>query len=190
MFRCPISPDSELRLLEARHAEELFALVDANRDHLRQWLPWVDTTRTVSDSRAFIDMTLRQFAQSNGFHAGIWHQEALAGVIGHHRIEWANGATIIGYWLGESFQGKGLMTRSVQAFVRHAFLELYLNRFEIRCAMGNDRSRAIPERLGFKAEGILRDAEWLYDHYVDHVIYAQLAREYLANVYPEAAEAP
>ncbi len=179
MFRHALGADAELRLLEARHASALFALIDDNRPHLRQWLPWVDLTRTVEDSRSFVELTLRQFSQSNGFHAGIWYQGELAGIIGHHRIDYSNGATILGYWLGERFQGKGLMTRAVEAFVHHAFMEVKLNRFEIRCAVGNERSRAIPERLGFKPEGVLRDAEWLYDHFVDHVIYAQLAREYL-----------
>lgn len=181
MFSHPLDPDTELRILEIRHAPRLFALVDANRLHLRQWLPWVDATKSADDSRVFIDLTLRQLAQSNGFHAGIWNQGELAGVIGHHRIDWTNGATTLGYWLGETFQGKGLMTRAVQAFVHHGFVDLKLNRFEIRCALGNQRSRAIPERLGFKPEGVLRDAEWLYDHFVDHVIYAQLARDFHAT---------
>jgi ribosomal-protein-serine acetyltransferase len=179
MFTYSLGDDAELRVLEAGHTSALFALIDGNRPHLRQWLPWVDLTRTVEDSRAFVELTLRQFSQSNGFHAGIWYQGELAGVIGHHRIDWSNGATILGYWLGERYQGKGLMTRSVQAFLRHAFEEIKLNRLEIRCAVGNERSRAIPERLGFNKEGVLHDAEWLYDHFVDHIIYAQLARDYL-----------
>lgn len=184
MFSRSLGDDAELRLLEARHASALFALVDENRHHLRQWLPWVDMTRSVEDSRAFVELTLRQFAQSNGFHAGIWYQGEFAGVIGHHRIDWTNGATILGYWVGERYQGKGLVTRAVQAFLHHAFVEVKLNRLEIRCALGNDRSRAIPERLGFKPEGMLRDAEWLYDHFVDHVVYAQLAREYFERLTP------
>lgn len=181
MFTRPLGSDAELRMLEARHASALFALVDTNRPHLRRFLPWVDVTRTVEDSRAFIEMGLRQVAQSNGFQAGIFTDGTLAGVIGHHRIDWSNGATILGYWLGAPYQGRGLMTRAVEAFLHHAFVELKLNRLEIRCAVENDRSRAIPERLGFKPEGVLRDAEWLYDHYVDHVIYGQLAREYHAR---------
>ncbi|HVJ50737.1 hypothetical protein [Desulfitobacterium sp.] len=37
----------------------------------------------------------------------------------------------------------------------------------------------IPERLGFVKEAMIREAEWLYDHFVDHAVYGVLAREWL-----------
>ena len=49
---------------------------------------------------------------------------------------------------------------------------------EIRCALDNAPSRAIPERLSFRLEGQLRQAEWIYDRFVDHAIYGLLAEEY------------
>jgi ribosomal-protein-serine acetyltransferase len=44
--------------------------------------------------------------------------------------------------------------------------------------MENKNSRGIPERLGFVNKGCIRQAEWLYDHYVDHVVYGKLAEEW------------
>ncbi len=66
------------------------------------------------------------------------------------------------------------MTASCRAFVSHAFFTWKLNRVTIECATQNTRSRAIPERLGFKLEGITREIEWLRDHYVDHALYGLL----------------
>ena len=66
------------------------------------------------------------------------------------------------------------MTRSCRALIDHAFSTLGLHRVVIRCAVENHRSRAIPERLGFTLEGIERESQWLYDHFVDLAIYALL----------------
>jgi ribosomal-protein-serine acetyltransferase len=171
MFKYTINKDTELRLLEKRHAEKLFLLTDQSRESLRKWLPWIDLTKTINNSKDFINGTLKQFSNNDGFQAGIWYKEELAGVVGLHSINWSNKSTSIGYWLGEGFQGKGLMTEACKAVIDYCFNELNLNRIEIRVATENRRSLAIPERLGFQKEGCLRGAEWLYDKYVDHYVF-------------------
>ncbi len=178
MFSHKLTEDTELRLLEERHAEELADLIDRNREHLRRWLPWVDTSRTVEDLKNFIRGALEQFAHNMGFTAGIWHEGRLAGVISYNSIDWENRSVEVGYWLGEEYQGKGLVTAACRALVEHAFGELGLNRVVISCATENEKSCAIPERLGFRREGIERQAEWLYDRFVDHVTYSALASEW------------
>ena len=152
MFSFRLDDDTELRLLENQHAEELFALTDQNREHLRKWLPWLDGTKSLEDSRAFITKSLIQYANNKGFPTGIWSKNTLAGVVGYNAIDWSDRTATIGYWLGAPFQGKGLMTKSCRALIGYAFNELKLNRVEIRCATKNKRSRAIPERLGFTQE--------------------------------------
>jgi ribosomal-protein-serine acetyltransferase len=178
MFYCQIDPDLELRLLEERHAEAVFAVVEENRAYLRTWLPWLDANRSVEDSLNFIKGAMAQWARNDGLTAGLWYQGDLAGVIGYAGIDWPNRITGIGYWVSAALQGRGLITKACRALVDCAFAELGLNRVEIRCATGNRKSCAIPERLGFTREGILRDGEWLYDHYVDLVVYALLASEW------------
>ena len=101
--------------------------------------------------------------------------------MGFHKIDWLNRSTSIGYWLGESYQGKGLITKACSKVLEYSFGRMGLNRIEIRCATENLKSRAIPERLGFKDEGIIRDAEWLYDHYVDHIIYGMLESQWRSS---------
>jgi len=87
LFVHKLGKDTKLRLLEERHAEELADLTDRNREHLRTWLPWVDASRTGEDSKNLIRSTLKQFAENNGFQAGIWHEGRLAGVVGYHAID-------------------------------------------------------------------------------------------------------
>jgi len=182
MFRIVVGDDLEMRLLEERDAEQLFALTEENRAYLRQWLPWLDDTTRLADTRAFIRSALQQFADENGFQVVILCKGEPAGVAGLHYINRQDGKTEIGYWLGESFQGKGIMTRCCRALVDYAFNELGLDRVEIRCATENVRSRAIPERLGFSREGLQKDAEWLYDHFVDLVVYSMRAADWPKTV--------
>lgn len=179
MFRCKVDEEIELRVLELRHAPELFALIQANRLHLREWLSWVDMSQSVEDVQRFIAFSLNGFAQNNGFSAGIWYKGALVGVIGHFMpIDWTNGITRLTCWLSHALLGKGIATRSCRAVIGHAFKEMGLNRVEIRCAVDNIRSRNIPKRLGFTEECILRCGEWGNGQYRNSVIYGMTANNW------------
>jgi len=169
---------AELRLVGDNDAEMLFRLIERNRRHLRQWLPWLDANTSIDYTRSFVRQSQEQFSNKRGFQTAIWFDNAIAGIIGYHPIDWQNRAAMIGYWLGEEFQSKGIMTAACQALVNHAINELKLHRVEIRCATGNTRSCAIPERLRFTREGVIKDGEWLYDHFVDLVLYRMLDREW------------
>lgn len=174
----PITRDLALTILMPHHTDELFRLTDENRAYLRQWLPWVDNAQCADNTRDYIVATQAQFERNEGFQAGIMLSDTLIGTIGYHTIDWANRSTSLGYWLAEKYQGKGLMTLACRTMVSHAFDLIHLNRVEIRAAVGNSRSQAIPVRLGFQQEGILREAEWLYDHFVDLIVYSMLQRDW------------
>jgi ribosomal-protein-serine acetyltransferase len=169
-----ITDRHELRLFQTADAEELFAVTDANRAYLRQWLPWVDGARSVADSRSYIDASLQQFAENSGFVAAICYDEKIVGTIGFNEINWHSRIGYIGYWLAESHRGQGLATASCRSIIECGFQILDLNRMVIACGVENKRSQAIPQRLGFTHEGTARQAEWLYDHFVDHQIYSLL----------------
>lgn len=181
MFTYNIDDKTMLKMLDLRDSEQLFDLIIQSKDTLSEWLPFVDYTKSVDDTKGFIQSTMKQFSENNGFQAGIWYDGKIAGVIGFHKIDWNNKSTTIGYWLGNDYVGLGLMTKSVKTFIDYAMNDLNLNRVEIRAAVENKKSRAIPIRLGFKEEGCVRQAEWLTDHYVDHVVYGMLAPEWKSN---------
>lgn len=178
MFCYKIDNDTELRLLEDRYTETAYALIDRNREHLRAWMPWAKPGYSLEDCRAYIKQNLQRLADNNGFDVAIFYRGEMAGQIGYNHMDWPNRATEMGYWLGATFQGKGLITAACRSLLDHAFYELKLNRVEIKCAVENSRSRAIPERLGFQQDGTLRQAEWLHDHFVDLVVYSMLAGEW------------
>jgi len=165
-------------MIGAPDAPAMFRVVDQNRLHLREWLPWVDAIQTVEDELAFIVSAEKSAADGIAFHCAIRCEGAIAGGIGIHPIDKANRKVEIGYWLAAEHQGKGLMTRACGALVDYLFQAVGLNRVVIYCGAGNRKSRAIPERLGFQQEGIHREAEWLYDHFVDLVCYSMLYKDW------------
>jgi ribosomal-protein-serine acetyltransferase len=178
MFEYPIDHEITLKLLDLNDAPTLFQLTERDREYLREWLPWVDGTTKQEDSEAFIHSCLKAFKEKEEIHLGIFWKDELAGVFGLHGIDWSNRSTQFGYWLGAAFQGNGIMTRVVKAMIQYAFDELQLNRVEIRAAVGNKKSRAIPERLGFSKEGCLRQAAWLNDRYIDLMVYGMVKEEW------------
>ncbi len=167
-----------LRSFEADDAEELYRLVDANRAYLAEWMPWAGESRLES-IRDFLRRVRQQADEDNGFQAAIVDPDgAIAGVVGFHAVDWNNRSTSIGYWLAEDRQGRGTMTAAVRALTSHAFEVWGLNRVEIRVAVGNERSAAIPGRLGFAREGVLREVERHGDSFKDNVVYSMLAGEW------------
>ena len=173
-----VSDETRLRSLAPEDAPELFALVDGNRSHLRPWMPWVDATKSVEDIRTFIHSALDQETKNQGPVCGILYRGVLAGICGYKPINWQDKSGELGYWLAEPLTGRGIMTACIRTLIVHGFDELQLNRVELRAATANHRSRAIAERLGFSHEGILRDAQWVNDHYVDQAVYSVLKREW------------
>jgi len=164
--------------LSKEHTGEIFELTELNRGYLREWLPWLDSVKTVSDTAAFIHSMEQQAQAGGGPHFAIFCDGAICGVAGFHKIDSQNRVGSIGYWLGQAYVGNGIVTHAVKRLLAIGFVELKLNKIEIRCAEGNIKSRAIPERLGFTCEATLRQCEWLYSKYVNHVVYSMLASEY------------
>jgi ribosomal-protein-serine acetyltransferase len=175
MLAHKITPDLELRLLQPTDAKTLFALIDANRTYLREWLPWVDATVKLRDTEKFIADALRDFAETRAYSSGIWSSGWLVGVIGHNRIDWGNRMANPGWWLVPDAQGKGIMTQCCKVVFAHAFNQLQLARICVGVATGNLRGQAIVKRLGFTQVSTLRNAERLRNHSVDHFIYSLLA---------------
>ncbi|MBG0783098.1 MAG: GNAT family N-acetyltransferase [Bacteroidales bacterium] len=154
-----VSDDLLLRQIDMADAELIFETINAQRQYLRKWLPFVDLTKQLDDTRNFIlsinaDQELEFVMQ---------YKDEFAGLIGFSRTDWANRKTEIGYWLSEPFQHKGIVTESVKILVKFAFEKLQLNRVEINCAVGNLPSKKIPQKLGFQFEGTVRDGELLSD---------------------------
>ena len=173
--RFDLGDGAELRRYTLDDVDELYALVDRERERLRRWMPWPDLTRSAGVQREWLEGVLNDPAQMEGY--GIFVDGELAGGAGM-RIEPFNVTAEIGYWIAGAYEGRGLVTRVCRAFIGYAFGEGGLHRVVIKAATENTRSRAIPERLGFTQEGVMREEERPTDVYVDLVVYGLLETEW------------
>jgi ribosomal-protein-serine acetyltransferase len=168
----------ELRRVSTADCPELYAAIDRNRARLREWLPWVKDTFQLSDLVDFVRLREIDNAGRISLTTNIWSNGEICGAIGLHTIDQRDRNASIGYWLDAAYEGRGMMTRACRAIMTEGFRQYGLHRIEIRCATGNARSMAIPRRLGFVEEGILREAEWLYDHWVDLRVFGMLEQDW------------
>jgi ribosomal-protein-serine acetyltransferase len=173
-----VDDEIELRLNELRYADEYFALIVRNIEHLREWMPWAVPEPTLETTKAFMKRSLQQFAEGIGLPTNLWYRGQLVGAIDYPRMSWEKRQTEIGYWLDKERQGRGIITRAARALVTYAFQEYGLNKVEIHAAAENQRSRAVPERLGFTLEGTMRQIVWLNGRVHDMVVYGMLASEW------------
>ena len=178
MLTIKVDSELELRIFEPQEAGELFWLVDSNRRYLGKWLPWIAGIQSPGQFFSVIQMWQRTHQEGKSSHFGIRYKGVLAGSISLHAIDWNNSQASIGYYLSEKMQGKGITVRTVKAVINHAFYELGLNRIEIRCGKDNHKSKAIPRRLGFFEEGVIRDGEYLNGNFHDLIVYGLLSREW------------
>ena len=92
-------PSLILRLLREEDAEELFLRNDQNRDHLRQWMPWLDETKSASDTLNFIRRSLESATAGTQYHYTLLLDGGLVGVVAFNSIEKLNAT--MGYWLAK-----------------------------------------------------------------------------------------
>ncbi len=175
-----VSEEIQLRLLEERHVEDYYALIERNQAYLQAWIAVDAYEGSVETLRAYVKQRLLQFVNGEGYHLGLWYQESLVGIV-DYRPNWRNRTVELGYWLDAALQGKGIVTQACRTMVRHAFEEHQVQKVVISCSIDNPRSRAVAERLGFVQEGILRQVVRLHDRCVDGVFYGLLKEEWQAR---------
>jgi ribosomal-protein-serine acetyltransferase len=176
----PIDNNFTLRLLQKSDGADIYHTIDNEREHLGPFLPFVEKTKAVSDTQAFVDMTLDTPEEQREYTFTIRESDQFIGLIGFKSTDRINMITEIGYWLSEKYQGGGIMTRAVEKLIAFAFEDCGMNRIVIKCAVGNTKSKNIPKRLGFTFEGTERDGELLAGGvYTDIEVYSLLKRDRL-----------
>lgn len=178
MFKHDLGDGAELRILEARHAREFLQFVDENRAFLGRWLRWGDEIKSVEEAEAFLRRGIEVYVKDGLPWVGIWLEGKMVGGVLFFPVETRVLATEVGYWLGESATGRGLVTRAVSAMLDYAFTTHGLHRIVLQAEVSNEKSIAVAKRLGFKPEGVRRAAGVNHGQYVDMAAFSMLAEEW------------
>jgi len=173
-MKIPIDEHLSLELVKPQHAAELYALAEQNKTYIGEWMGWIHNMKDIGFINNFIYQSQLKYEQGLEYAFVIIEDERIVGRIGLYQIDLINQIGEIGYWVGEEYQGKGITTKACQALIDFGFDKVNLHRIQIRCATQNLKSNAIPIKLKFTHEGILRHAEKLPTGYVDLNIYSVL----------------
>ncbi|MCX6236473.1 MAG: GNAT family protein [Bacteroidia bacterium] len=173
-----VSNEILLERVRISDAATIFHAIDQNRSHLRAWLPFVDFTKEIKDSEAFIQTIVSRREETRNEVYTIWFKGEFSGLLGFHNTDKVNEKTEIGYWLINEMTGKGIIHRSCQMLIGLAFGKMGMNRITIRTAVGNLSSEKIASRLGFIFEGIERSGERHHDLFLDLKVFSLLKVQY------------
>jgi ribosomal-protein-serine acetyltransferase len=171
-------PSVVLRLLKEEDAAELSLLVKQHREYLREWLCWADQPNNPADQLKFINTSSERAVAEMEFQYAILAGREIAGIVSFNNIQKRNRCATLGHWLAKPHTGRGIMTAAVKALIAAGFEHLGPNRIQARVPTGNWQSQAVCDRAGFRKEGVLRQAERLYDHYIDLTMNGLLKEEW------------
>lgn len=148
-----------LRPLHPADGPAMLAAIEESRAELEPWMAWTPMQRTQDDAVDYCVRMAAEWLRRDSLTLAIREtaSDRYLGGTGLHGIDWSLRAFEIGYWLRTSATGKGYMTEAVARLTRFAFESLGARRVAIQCDPRNVRSRAIPERLGWRQEAHLRN---------------------------------
>ncbi|MFM6928125.1 MAG: GNAT family N-acetyltransferase [Bdellovibrio sp.] len=161
-------------------APEMFKLIDENREHLKG-MPWIRSTASVENSRAWINCTLAEWDNLSLFDYGIYltKSDQYLGSFGVHSINWEFKNCELGYWIGQQFQGQGFVSEALRMIETQCF-KAGFHRVEIRCDSRNQRSAQVALKNGYSFEGELRDNSLVFGEYRNTKVFGKLHREWMA----------
>lgn len=165
----------ELRPLHIDDAPALSRLADNPKvsQFLRDYFP---SPYTVKDAEEFIPMTLTKDPLEN---FGVIYNDTFCGICGAHPYSDIHRHTAeIGYWIGEPYWGKGIMTKAMSHLIKYCFEEAQYTRIQAITFENNIGSMRILEKNGFVKEGVMRKHVIKAGQYYDAPLYSLIDSDY------------
>ena len=165
----------------------IWEATDESRAHLEPWMPWIKDTNAPVDSERYAREANARWLTRAELPFTIWERSTnrYLGGTGLHRIQWDVPSFEIGYWIRKTAEGNGFITETVRVLCHFAFETLNANRLEVRCDALNERSAAVPRRLGFMHEATLRnECRGINGELRDTFVFAMIPEDFKRVFYP------
>lgn len=161
----------KLVLPEVKQAQALYDIIINDREELSHFLPWAGHIQKLTDEIIFIKKMREDTAQYRKLVLVILVDGEPAGMIDLHNIKLNNESAELGYWLGQKYQGNGIMTEAVRKLLEISFSELNLHQIKLLADHNNQPSRAIAQRLNFEHVALLKDEVKYHGKFCDMDLY-------------------
>ena len=172
MFKVVVDKEIALDLIHETFVSTYVALTRESHAYISQWMAWPLFCKTEDDFKQFVKLSLHNYADGNSMNCAIEYKGDIVGNCGFNTINHELKVVEIGYWLGEKYQGNGIITRACHCLIDYAFTQLNMHKVQIAAAEENIASRAVCERLGMTLEGIITNREKIGERILNHAIYA------------------
>lgn len=165
--------------IETTDAHDLWYAVEASRPELERWLPWVPFNVDPDASYRYTDASAQDWDTGRALRLAVRERDTrrFIGVVSLESLAHLHQNGDLGYWLRTDAHGRGYMTEAAGEVVRWAFRDLHAHRVKVAAATDNHASLAVIRRLGFRFEGIAREAERCAGRWLDHAVFGMLATD-------------
>lgn len=156
----PVTLTTDRLVLRAPDASDVDAIAEACQDpEIQRWTT-VPSPYARTDAEEFVRLVGGWWAEGSETVWALRLDEALVGMIGLHHIaaHRAGGRAELGFWVTAAARGRGYVVEAASAVIDWGLAELGLARIEWRAVAGNVASAKAARALGFRYEGLLRQA--------------------------------
>jgi ribosomal-protein-serine acetyltransferase len=165
--------------IDSTDSSDVWSAVEASRRELEPWLPWVPFNIDLESSLRYCDASALDWDNARACRLVVRERATrrLVGVVGLESFAHLHQSTELGYWLRSDATRRGYMTEAARATVTWAFHKLLAHRVRVAASTENHGSLAVIRRLGFRFEGIARQAERVSGRWLDHAVFGMLATD-------------
>jgi len=144
--------DIYLRLIQPGEAEALYAVIEADREHLQTYQQWAQDA-TLESTQQSIREALQDQAVGKSLRYRIVDAKSDA-VIGNLTFyNRSSDVAYLGYWITKNSEGHGLAFAAVNRLLDYGFADWGLQAVRLEIAPGNERSEQLAARLGAQPTG-------------------------------------